>query len=168
MISISSLRDINAVNKLVRLQPPYKLVDFHPGLVRMIEPRGTDRLFFDLIPSFENVLQSFSNLGPAFVAVHKGKPICVFGCVPLWNGCAECWLVTDVSLPQHARAFHRVAKVLFTEFMSELCLFRLQFTIHHRNLTALKWAKTVYFKEEGRLLKYGPDQEDFFMYARTR
>jgi hypothetical protein len=51
--------------------------------------------------------------------------------------------------------------------MSELKIVRLQITVHSANFLALKWAKVLYFKEEGVLKKFGPDGNDFIMMART-
>jgi hypothetical protein len=161
----SRLYDIDALNELCNLTDP-KLVEFHPSLLNLMDIREYDQIFFDTIPDFPTVLESYAKLGPAYAAVHHGKPAAVFGCIPLWDGVAECWLVTGTNLPEIARPFHRVTKIMFDMFMSELNLVRLQVTIHQLNVNAVKWIKTLYFNEEGVLRKYGPDQEDFFMFAR--
>ena len=164
---MSLLSDINALNKTAKLQPGYKLINFEPALVPMLKPRGTDNVFFRYIDNFPGILSGYAALGPAFMACHEGGPICMFGCIPLWEGVAECWLVTDISLPDHARAFHRVTKTILDIFMADLQLVRLQITVHSHNFPAIKWAKVLYFKEEGLLEKFGPDKKDFYMMART-
>ena len=166
-ISMSLLSDINALNEAAKLQADYKLIDFEPNLIRMLTPRGTDATFFEHIPNFPGVLTGYASMGPAFMGCHKGQVICIFGCIPMWDGVAECWLITDMSLPYHARPFHRVTKLVLDRFMSELQLVRLQITVHSDNFLALKWAKVLYFKEEGVLRKFGPDGNDFVMMART-
>ena len=164
---MSLLSDINALNEAAKLQADYKLIDFEPALVPMLRPRGTDATFFNTIPNFPGILAGYASMGPAFMGCHQGQVICMFGCIPLWDGVAECWLITDVSLPDHARPFHRVTKLILDSFMSELQLVRLQITVHSDNFLALKWAKVLYFREEGVLRKFGPDGKDFHMMART-
>lgn len=164
---MSLLGDIVALNDAAKLQADYKLIDFEPALVPMLRPRGTDATFFDTIPNFAGILSGYASMGPAYMGCHQGQVICMFGCIPLWQGVAECWLITDVSLPDHARPFHRVTKLVLDSFMSELQLVRLQITVHSDNFLAHKWAKVLYFHEEGVLHKFGPDGKDFYMMART-
>ena len=163
---MSLLSDVNALNDAAKLQADYKLIDFEPALVRMLKPRGTDATFFEHIPDFETILSGYAALGPAYMGCFQGYPICMFGCIPLWSGVGECWLITDVSLPDHKRPFHRVTKLVLDRFMSELQIVRLQITVHSENFLAHKWAKVLYFTEEGVLRKFGPDGHDFYMMAR--
>ena len=160
------LDDIVLLNQSAKLTGDYKLIEFMPPLVKTLTPRGTDAVFFQHIHKFETVLAGYSQIGHAYMAVYKGQLICIFGCVPLWQGVAECWLITDETLPNHARPFHRVSKFLLDRFMAELNLVRLQITVHSENVLAIKWAKKLYFKEEGLLRNYGPDERDFYMFAR--
>tara|TARA_R110002020_G_scaffold18119_3_gene63830 strand:+ start:1398 stop:1892 length:495 start_codon:yes stop_codon:yes gene_type:complete len=163
---MSLLEDINALNDAARLQADYKLIDFEPALVPMLKPRGTDATFFKHIPDFSSIMSGYASMGPAYMACYKGQVICIFGCIPLWQGVGECWLITDESLPDHARPFHRVTKLILDRFLSELNLVRLQITVHSDNFLALKWAKVLYFKKEGLLKRYGPDGKDFYILAR--
>ena len=145
-----------------------KLVGYHPTLVRMMNIREHDQVFFKRIENYPDIIKGYSVMGPSYIAVHHGRPLAVFGCIPLWSGVGEAWLITDKDLSSIKRPFHRVTKGMFDIFMSELNLVRLQVTVHSSNLQAVKWIKTLYFKEEGRLEKYGPDGKDFFMYARIK
>ena len=145
-----------------------KLVGYHPTLVRMMNIREHDQVFFKRIENYPDIIKGYSVMGPSYIAVHHGRPLAVFGCIPLWTGVGEAWLITDKDLSSIKRPFHRVTKGMFDIFMSELNLVRLQVTVHSSNLQAVKWIKTLYFKEEGRLKRYGPDGKDFFMYARIK
>tara|TARA_R100001594_G_C3997544_1_gene253880 strand:- start:283 stop:777 length:495 start_codon:yes stop_codon:yes gene_type:complete len=164
---MSLLENIPALNQRFNLTDP-KLIDFHPTLLSMMDIRKEDQVFFNHIEHFDQVISGYSHLGHSYVAVHHGRPLAVFGVIPLWGGVAEAWLITDSKLGSIARPFHRVTKLMFDLFMSELCLFRLQVTVHTGNVRAIKWIKTLYFQEEGRLRKYGPDKEDFFMFSRIK
>ena len=163
---MSLLEDINAVNDLLPRYSDYFVIHFDPALLPMFKPRDTDQTFFDHIPNFDVVLSGYAEIGHAYYFCYKGKPICIFGVIPLWPGVGETWLITDVSLADHARPFHYTARVMLDRFMSELNLVRLQISVHSHNVRAVKWAQSVKFKTEGRMQKFGPDGNDFFMMAR--
>lgn len=163
----SLLEDIPNLNSKFNLRDP-KLVEYHPAFVQMMDIRPADQVFFKHIDNFAQVLDGYSHLGHSFVAVHKGKPLAIFGVIKLWEGVAEAWLLTDNKLHTIAHPFHRVTKLMFDIFMSELNLFRLQVTVHSSNLQAIKWIETLYFKKEGRLRCYGPDKKDFYIYSRIK
>ena len=63
--------------------------------------------------------------------------------------------------------FERAARhQSFTKAAKELSLHRLQVTVSSRNVRAVKWIKSLYFKEEGILKNYGIDKSDYIMFAR--
>jgi len=165
---MSLLEDIERLNEHVKIKPPHKIIDFEPALVPMMKPRDTDQLYFDHIPNFTQVLESYAQIGYAHMGVCHGKPMCMFGCVPLWAGVAELWMITDVNLGSSARTFHRVTKEMFDIYMSELSLVRIQIWVHSQNERAIKWAKSLYFEEEGIARKFGPDGADFYLLARFK
>ncbi len=166
MTSTSLLEDIERLNERVRIKPPHKLIAFEPALVPMLKPRDTDQVYFDHIPNFTQVLAGYAQIGYAHMGISRGKPVCMFGCVPLWAGVAELWMITDVNLGSSARTFHRVTKEMFDIYMSELSLVRLQIWIHSQNERAIKWAKALYFEDEGIARNFGPDGADFHLLAR--
>ena len=166
MTSISLLDDIERLNERVKIKPPHKLINFETALVPMLTPRDTDQVYFDHIPNFIGVLSGYAQIGYAHMGISHGRPVCMFGCVPLWPGVAELWMITDVNLGSSARTFHRVTKEMFDIYMSELSLVRLQIWVHSQNERALKWAKALYFEEEGIARQFGPDGADFHLLAR--
>ena len=165
---MSLLDNLEALNQAAKLRPPNAIVPYHDGFVQMIEPRGTDALFFEHVPEFHKVISHYSTLGPAFVGVHAGKPKCIFGAVQWWQSVAEIWMITDESLPEYALPFQRSTKAFIEILMDELQLFRLQFTVHSENILAVKWAKRLYFIEEGIMRKMCPDGADFHLFARVK
>ena len=160
------LSDVNQLNKQFRLNGPHFLIPFEPALLPMMEPRDTDSVYFDHVPNYANTLKGYAQIGYSYMGIAEGRPICVFGIVPMWPGVAELWMITDVNLGSFARPFHRVTKEILDIFMSELCLVRMMIWIHSQNERALKWAKTLYFKEEGIARRFGPDGADFYLLAR--
>ena len=160
------LEDIIALNKAVKLQPPYQLTPFSPVHAQMLDINHFDQVYFDTFSDYPGMLGHFSKLGNAYTGTWNGKPMCCFGGLPLWPGVAEFWMVPDRNLSSVARPFHRAAKLTLDIFMSEWRLFRLQVTVNSHNVAAVKWIKKMQFIEEGRLAKYGPDGTDYFMFSR--
>lgn len=165
---MSLLEDIERLNEHVKIKPPHKIIDFEPALLPMLEPRGTDRTYFDNIPNFHGVLAGYAEIGHAHMGITNGRPVCMFGCVPLWAGVAELWMITDVNLASSARTFHRCTKMVLDIYMSELSLVRIQIWIHSQNERAIKWAKSLYFEQEGTARQFGPDGADFHLFARLK
>ena len=163
---MSLLSDIPALNALMPRWPDYFVIDFEPAMIPMIKPRDTDQTFFDHIPDFKTILAGYKEIGHAYYFCHQGKPICMFGVVPLWPGVGETWLITDVSMSDHARPFHYTARIMLARFMSELQLVRLQISVHAQNVRGYKWAQSVKFNDEGLMKNFGPDGNDFYMMAR--
>jgi len=162
------LDDITALNKHFKLNDSRKLVEFHSGFLKLMNLRKWDQVFPDNVPNYAKMTEAYSNIGRAWCGVADGKPVCAFGIIPLWKTVGEIWMLTDVDLPLYGRTFHRVARGMFDIYIEELNVIRLQCTVHSRNFQAIKWIKTMYFKEEGLLEKYGPDGHDFYMFARLK
>ena len=57
-------------------------------------------------------------------------------------------------------------KNYYANIFDDYDLKRLQITVSYHNNTAYKFAKSLYFKKEGVLKKYGPEGADYFMMAR--
>jgi len=160
------LDDITALNRHMKLDESRKLVEFHPGFLKLMNLRKWDQVFPNNIPDYDQLTKMYCDIGYAWCGVADGKPVCAFGVVPLWRGVGDVWMVTDVELPTYGRTFHRVAKQMFDIYIGELWMVRLQCTVHSRNFQAIKWIKKMRFLEEGLLKKYGPDGHDFYMFAR--
>ena len=96
----------------------------------------------------------------------NGKPVCIFGMRPYWFGVAEFWLVPSVYISKYPIAVVKECRSYLDEMIRQYDLKRLQITVSYHNNTAYKFAKSLYFKKEGVLKKYGPEGADYFMMAR--
>lgn len=160
------LEDVPALNRALRLTGPKHLVPFSAIHVRMMTFDAFEQGYLDAIPNYELVVDGYSRIGYSYTGVVEGKPVCSFGVIPLWPGVAEMWMLPDLTLRHHAFAFHRATKRWIDIVMSELCLVRLQCTVHTRNVRADKWIRSLYFESEGTLRRFGPEGADYEMYAR--
>ena len=164
---MSLLEDYAALTEACGL-PRYdcQIVPYHPALLQMMDLREPDRVFFDHIPQFETVIAAYDNMGPAYVGCHRGKPIIIVGCIKLWKGNAELWMLTDTAITAVVRPFWTATKRLLAIITEELQIVRLQCTVCSDNKPAVRFIEYCKFQQEGLLHRYGPDGSDFFMYSR--
>ena len=164
---MSLLEDYAALTEACGL-PRYhcQIVPYHPALLQMMDLREPDRVFFDHIPQFEQVIAAYDKMGPAYVGCHKGKPIIIVGCIKLWPGVCELWMLTDTAITSVVRPFWTATTRLVDILIDELSIVRVQCTVSTRNPPAIRFIKALKFSEEGRLMAYGPDGTDYFMFAR--
>ena len=164
---MSLLEDYAALTEACGL-PRYdcQIVPYHPALLQMMDLREPDRVFFDHTPQFDKVIAAYDKMGPAYVGCHKGKPIIIVGCITLWTGVCELWMLTDTALTSVVRPFWTATTRLVDILMDELSIVRVQCTVSASNAPAIRFIKALKFSEEGLLTAYGPDGSDYFMYAR--
>jgi hypothetical protein len=143
-----------------------QIVPYHPALLQMMDLREPDRVFFDHIPQFDRVIAAYNEMGHAYVGCHKGKPIIIVGCITLWPGVCELWMLTDTAITSVVRPFWTATTRLVDILMDKLSIVRVQCTVSTRNPPAIRFIKALKFSEEGLLTAYGPDGSDYFMYAR--
>lgn len=107
-----------------------------------------------------------SQIGPAITAFVKGKPVVVFGLIPIWTGVAQAWMIADDAARRKPIAMTKVAKHFFDISEISQRLHRTQITVKTSDKRAEKWALHLGFGIEGVMRKYGPDQSDHYIMAR--
>jgi hypothetical protein len=168
-MSLTLLEDYGALTKACGLERfDCQIVPYHPALLAMMTLRPADGVFFKHIPNFSKVIDAYADLGPVLAGCHKGKPIVIVGCVPLWKGTAELIMLTDAAITSVVRPFYTATLRLLDIFVEELNIVRLQCTVHSQNDPGLRFMEALKFQREGRLKCYGPDQHDFFIFSRVK
>jgi len=120
------------------------------------------RNFDDYISYVDNSLfEEFT-----YTLMARGKPICIFGLRPYWQGVGEVWLLPSKYIDQHPIAVVKECRGFLEEMIYEYGIVRLQIAVCVANVTAYKFAKALYFKEESLMAKFGPEGEDYHMMVR--
>ena len=105
-------------------------------------------------------------MGMAVTWFMYNRPVAVFGIVNIWNGVGELWSMFD----NQARSFHvtmvRGGRTFCDIAMRYLHLHRLQITVRTDDIRAMRYAKSVGFKTESTMQKFGPDQVDYLLMTR--
>lgn len=94
-------------------------------------------------------------------------PIAIIGMIHLWDGVAEAWTVTSEEVKLYPISFHKSVLSSLVHHEKLLGIHRTQMNVRADYEDGRKWAEALGFKEEGVMLKYGPDGKDFWRYART-
>lgn len=94
------------------------------------------------------------------------KPIAVVGLQQLCPGVGEVWSVTSEAIHECPIAFHRSVLDVLHHYELKLELHRLQLTVRASFVDGIRWAKSLGFTQEAVMKKYGPNQEDYCLFAR--
>jgi len=89
------------------------------------------------------------------------------GVVRLWKGVGEAWVIIANGLKTPILAHKTVKKMLDTIEEAEE-FHRIQAVVIESHPKAHKWIKSLGFKEEGKMISYGANGENFIRYARVK
>jgi hypothetical protein len=140
-----------------------KIVDFEPHHIDKISYRSADSTF---VQANKEQLVSRLPKGMSFSGTYDDQVFAMFGLVPYWKGCYECWLIPATDLDIHKMKMHRTSLRFFEYTAKVLRAKRYQCYVFSANLRAVRWIEMMLFKKEGLMKNFGPNQEDFFLYAR--
>ncbi len=103
--------------------------------------------------SAENIRFLMSN-GKTYTALRGDKPLMCAGLIEMWPGRAQAWALLSADIRLNLLALTRVAAIYLDNCP------------YHRVEAGVRWAELLGFRREGRMVKYGPDQADHWLYAR--
>lgn len=103
---------------------------------------------------------------PAWTAFDDDRILGCGGIALLWKGVALAWLWLNSELTEkHSFWFHKTIKTKLEEISKEYNLIRIQCVVDENFAAGNQWIKSLGFKEECRMRKYGPNGETYIMYA---
>ena len=104
----------------------------------------------------------------AYSVLVDGIPVACAGvALQEWNK-AEAWAVFSSDFKKHKLFIYRHIKAGLTASFHENKLKRVQATIDPQYPENIVWIEKLGFQYEGRLRNYGPQNQDYLMYARTQ
>jgi len=162
-----NLSTLESIFRIDGSRGPLTVLPFKSYLLTLMDLHPEDKANMDQIPGYLEYLDLAAKKGFAYTVVDNGKPIVCFGVSPQWPGVAELWLIPDMDLIfKHKLKFHKGALKFMEMCAEQLNLHRLHVTVSARNVRALKWIESIYFKREGVLKKYTFNKNDMIMYSR--
>lgn len=144
----------------------WEIKPFHPDDILHIRSREPDRTIAASLPNATDAARGFAASGPCWTGFFNSTPVVCAGFVILWPGVAEGWAMTSDWCRDHPVIFHKAATRQINNMVHSHSLWRLQLAIPVSHRVSCAWAKRMGFVLEGVMLKYGPDQADYFRYVR--
>ena len=156
------------LNELVKRPESTVFVPYSPDHLSYIKTNNPDIDAMRSSGSLQETVNGQASVGEAITVISHGVPMGIFGMVPIWDGLAELWFIPDEALRIYPLFMTKSARRFIDICAISKCLHRMQITVRCDHRQAVGWAKTIGFKTEGTMSKYGPDQSDFFMMSITR
>jgi RimJ/RimL family protein N-acetyltransferase len=140
---------------------------FHPAHLEMIEAHELTKRTPAQLAEWKSIIVAQAQAGTAITAYLHGRPVACFGFMKIWSGVAEMWLLIVERGRKYGKSLTRAALTVRDFAVLSNNLHRLQITVRCGDIRAVKWAQAIGFDQEATLHQYGPDQSDFYIFART-
>ena len=144
----------------------YRTVKFHYGHLKLMPLGEKSKDLAAAIPDFAEYLRHQAEGTPAFTVFDDNRPVLCFGIYPIWPGLAEGWMVPSSRIGTRAVALVRGGRGIISHVGPAMGLRRLQFMVRSSHLQAVRFAQALYFKREATLTRYGPEGDDYDVFAR--
>ncbi len=140
------------------------VVDYKPGHLDVIP-----RLRFMSMSKDEVAarLESMKENGVIKTLILHDLVIGIVGLVKMGPGVAECFSVLSENITGIPILFHKTVKKILQAHMDLMKLHRIQCTVREGFDAGIKWANSLGFQAECLMKKYGPDQSNMWLFART-
>ena len=161
-----SLLPVDLINREAVYHPGVVFLPFHMEHLERIKVAQPEVLALSKGVNMKTMIRAQSEMGVAITAFLYGTPVAILGCVLCWEGVGEMWMLIDERARTVPVALTKSALRMCDIFEIYLRLHRLQITVRKDDRRAVRWAQRLGFNAEGLMLKYGPDQSDFYLMAR--
>ena len=117
-----------------------------------------------------DMIDAYSKSGPSCTLWADETTVIACGGVACaaWKGFGEFWLIPSIYVPQYPKTVFKAARTFIIDAIEKMDLHRVQATIRATDLTAIGWIEHLGFEREGLMRKFGPNQEDQYLYARVK
>ena len=103
----------------------------------------------------------------AFTGIENGHLIGSAGLIGIWPGVSEAWFVGSWRLNTSAVAGARATRRKLNDLMRVHHLHRIQAVVRNDWPAARRFARWLGMKEEGLMIMYGADKQDYMRVAKT-
>lgn len=141
---------------------PYKLDHFD-----LLEIREREVQSMNIIGRAKERMEVLAQTGNCFTMIYSGKIIGVMGWFEHWPEVCELFVLPTIYLSEAGFIFARTMKRYLHSFEKVRNFRRVQVTAV-KDILHNRWLSWLGFVIEGTLKKYGPNGEDFIMWARYK
>jgi RimJ/RimL family protein N-acetyltransferase len=146
-----------------------QLVPFKSFHLPMLQLREWDQKYLAASPDLSAVsAQYFEGNSFAFTGISPAGVVGCGGFARIFKTNWEGWVYTTDLFDVYGLQVGLIARRLVDNFFKHTGVLRLQAPIDSRYPAAMRFAEVLRMKPESTLKQYGPDGQDFIMYARTK
>ena len=140
-----------------------RVEQFQPGDLALLVPQAAQSGYAD---TGQATGEHLAMAGPAFTAWQDGVPVLTAGFLILQPHHARCWCrlaqIDGCTLAALSKRTRAVIDLAATDYP------RIDMEVHTPFEAGHRWARMLGFVREGTMRGYGPNGEDFDLYARVR
>lgn len=141
---------------------------YNPTHLDRIEISQPEIIAASQVMDVARMIDNQAEMGPSATAFLDGRPVAVFGMVPIWTGVGEAWMIADDRARERPILMTKLARTVMDILVISQRLRRLQITVRTTDRRAVKWGRAIGFEQEAVLKAYGPDGVDHLMMARWK
>lgn len=143
----------------------FKVIPYKPDHFDLLEVRVHEQESLRAIKNGKEILNAKLQNNCCFTMMYDGRMLGVMGWFDYWPGFCEILIVPSPYLAEYGKVAAKHIKQYFNQFEKINNYKRIQVTavkddLHHN------WLSWMGFLVEGTLKNYGPNGEDFMMWAR--
>ena len=123
-------------------------------------------IWLTVVPDWEKVIDGWEKGGPAYTLVVDGNIVGCAGVVLFPYNHGEAWALLSSLFYKNVKTAYRAVKEGLSKIIKEHHLIRVQSLACPTSETAHRFLKHLGFKDSGLQECYGPNGEDFIMFAK--
>tara|TARA_B100001113_G_scaffold320331_1_gene289508 strand:+ start:280 stop:729 length:450 start_codon:yes stop_codon:yes gene_type:complete len=146
-----------------------RLIPFHPNHVSFLQQpvSGVTEQMRNPIVNWEEWARDHVDEGSAYTGLdHNDNIVACGGIVKLWDQHGDAWFYGTHHLPKHIKSVVKVLRKSIEIIAEQKDYKRVSTHVLADWDEALRFIKFLGFKEEGFHPKYGPNETDYYSYAR--
>lgn len=148
-------------------QKKFNVVPFNVNHLHLMELRQEE---IESVMALEDTQERFEFLGDhgliAKTFTYNGRIIFSAGCIELWPGVLDCWMMPTIHVQTAKLEFCRTLRAYVNDIIDQFGCHRFQTTAPDDELHA-RWMRFLKMEKEGVMKKFTHNKKDYCMYART-
>ena len=147
--------------------PAITWVPFHVAHYATMRVSSQNLQAVSRVLPIDKMLEAQAMSGEAITCIIHGRPAAVFGSVKIWQGVEEMWMLCEERARKFPVVMTKAGRMFLLHRVIAGNLHRIQATVRCDDLRAIRWAEGLGLDFEGVMYRYGADQMDYQIMART-
>lgn len=119
--------------------------------------------------SDRSIIELYAENGTAVTLWDEDLVIMCGGVVrSVHKGIGEFWMIPSVHIGMYKKSVFKTALNFIDDMIKKFGFYRLQVTIKESDPAAIRYIEHLGFEREGLMRKFGPDRQNYLLYARVK